>query len=214
MCFLTRSFSDQQPLEALLGAEATESHGTPSAVTELQIAGQAAVQFLWGLERRGVRPLTKQGFDESLSLDVRPGCVGLGADELEIQGTAGLAPFARAVGRAVIREDTAAGDPLLAEPAHSSHQEADRAGLLLVRQQAPRHISKAPITGRRTAGWRHRRRRGPSRSQRLGSCLDEGRLSHSALKANQQRPIRRNRQGIENRNPAEYHKRPKSYCNP
>ena len=46
MCTLTRSFSDQQSLEALLRAEATESHVAPAAVLDPQIAGWLAVAFL------------------------------------------------------------------------------------------------------------------------------------------------------------------------
>jgi len=37
VCFLTRSFSDQQPLEALLRGEATESHVVPVAVIDPQV---------------------------------------------------------------------------------------------------------------------------------------------------------------------------------
>ena len=79
-------------------------------------------------------------------LAVRPGGVGPGADGLEIQGAAGLSPFARALRGGLIREDTAAGDPLLAEPAHSPRQEATRGGLLRVSQHAPPG---------RPGGWRH-----------------------------------------------------------
>jgi hypothetical protein len=43
VCFLTRSFSVQQPLEGLLRAEATEGHVAPAAVIEPEIAGQPAV---------------------------------------------------------------------------------------------------------------------------------------------------------------------------
>jgi hypothetical protein len=39
LCFLTRSFSDQQPLEGLLRREATESHVAPVVVIDPQIAG-------------------------------------------------------------------------------------------------------------------------------------------------------------------------------
>jgi len=39
LCFLTRSFSDQQPLEVLLRSEATESHVAPVVVIDPQIAG-------------------------------------------------------------------------------------------------------------------------------------------------------------------------------
>ena len=38
--------ADQQPLEALLGAEATQSHVAPAPVIEAQIAGKPAVPFL------------------------------------------------------------------------------------------------------------------------------------------------------------------------
>ena len=44
--FLTRSFSDQQLLEALLGAEATESHVAPATVIEPQLAEKPALPFL------------------------------------------------------------------------------------------------------------------------------------------------------------------------
>ena len=47
----------------------------------------------------------------NLRLAVGSGCVGPGADGPEIQGAAGLAPFVRAVGRTVAREDTAAVTP-------------------------------------------------------------------------------------------------------
>jgi len=43
VCFLTRSFSIQQPLEGLLRAEATESVVAPVAVIEPEIAGRPAV---------------------------------------------------------------------------------------------------------------------------------------------------------------------------
>lgn len=43
MCFVGRSFSVQRPLEALLGAEATESHVASVAVIEPEVAGQPAV---------------------------------------------------------------------------------------------------------------------------------------------------------------------------
>ena len=134
MCFLSRSFSGQQSVEALLGAAATESHVALSAIIEPQIAGQPAVLFLSGLERHGMRPLAQQGFDESLGLAVGSLCVGPGTNGHEIQNTARLSPFARAVGGAVVRENKAAGDALLAELAHGTSQESDRGGLLLVRQ--------------------------------------------------------------------------------
>ena len=47
---------------------------------------------------------------------------------------AALSPFARPIREAVVREDTAVGDALCAEPADSPSQEADRADLLLVGQ--------------------------------------------------------------------------------
>lgn len=61
-----------------------------------------------------------------------------GADGLDIEGAAGLALLARAVGRGVVREDTTAGDPLLA---HCMGQEADRGGLLPVGQHL--HVRQA-----------------------------------------------------------------------
>ncbi len=39
VCFLTRSFSNQQPLEELLRREATESHVAPVVVIDPQISG-------------------------------------------------------------------------------------------------------------------------------------------------------------------------------
>ena len=140
MCFPTRSFSEQHG-QALLRAEATESHVAPATVIERQIARQPAVALVGGLEGHRIGPLAQECLDEPLSLAVGPGCVGLGAARLEIHCTAGFSPFTRAIGGAVVGEDTTAGDPLLAEPAHSPRQEADRGGLLLVGQHL--HVSQA-----------------------------------------------------------------------
>lgn len=120
MCFLTLSFSVQQPLGGLLRAEATKSLVPPVAVIEPEIAGQSAVPLRWGLKRRGVSPLAQEGVDELLRLAVRPGSVGFRPNGPQIHCAAGLLPFVGAIGGIVNREYTAAGDPLLAEPAHST----------------------------------------------------------------------------------------------
>lgn len=45
MYFFTRSFSGQQPLEELLGVDATKGHVAPAGVIGLLIAGQPAAPF-------------------------------------------------------------------------------------------------------------------------------------------------------------------------
>lgn len=113
----------------------------PTAVIERQLARKPAVSLLGGLEGHGIGPLGQEGLDEPLRLAVGPRYVGPGADGLEIHGGAGLPPFAGAEGRTVVREDTTAGDSLLAEPAHGTSQEADRGGFLLVGQDF--HVGQA-----------------------------------------------------------------------
>jgi hypothetical protein len=113
VCFLTRSFSDQQPLEALLRAKATESHVAPVvAVINPQIAGQPAVAFSRCLVGDDVRPLRQEGFDEPFRLAVGLRRVGLGADRFEAQCLTGFSPVTGAVGGAVVRAHPAAGDPV------------------------------------------------------------------------------------------------------
>jgi len=46
VCFLTRSISEQPPLEALLNAESTVSHVAPAPVIESQTAGKPLDPFL------------------------------------------------------------------------------------------------------------------------------------------------------------------------
>lgn len=45
LCFLTSSFSDQQPLEGLLRPEATESHVAPVVLIDPQMARSPLVAF-------------------------------------------------------------------------------------------------------------------------------------------------------------------------
>jgi len=117
----------------------------PAALIERQIARQPSVPLLGGLEGHGIGSFRKQGLDEPLGFAVGPWRVWLGADRLEIQGPTGFAPVTRAVGRAVVRKDPVAGDSLLVEPTHSSSQEANRGGLLLIGQHLHVHQARGVI---------------------------------------------------------------------
>lgn len=134
MCFLTRSFSDLEPLERLTGGETTQGHVGPASVIDPEIAGLPLISLLRGLEGHAVGPLLQQGADESLCLAVGLGCVRPAAYGLEIEGPAGFSPVSGSVGGAVVAEDPLAGDPLHGEPAHRAGQKAHGGGLLLVGQ--------------------------------------------------------------------------------
>ena len=73
-------------------------------------------------------------FDESLSLVIGLGPVGTGSFGFQTHCAAGFSPLLGAVSAAVVRQHPAARDALAVEPAHSSHQEAHRGGLLLIGQ--------------------------------------------------------------------------------
>lgn len=79
-----------------------------------------------------VGPFQPEGHDEPLGLAVGLQSEGLGADGYQIQCPAGLSPVTGVVGGAAIRENPAAGDPLLGVPAVRTGQKPNGRRLLLV----------------------------------------------------------------------------------
>lgn len=87
----------------------------PDPVIDRQVTWEPAVPLLQVLGGgHNVGPFRQQGLDKSLGFAVCSGCVGLGADELQMQGFAGVPPCTSAIRGAVIGEGTAVGDALCA----------------------------------------------------------------------------------------------------
>jgi hypothetical protein len=155
MCFLTRSFSDPQPLELLKGSAACQGHVAPAAVIDRLIAGQPALALFLAVERHRIGPLRLERLllrrslrlDESLCLAVRLGPVSPAAFGFKSQHRAVLPPLPGAVSAAVVTQDAAAGDALAVEPRHSPHQKAHRCGLLLIMQHLDVGQSRGVIYG-------------------------------------------------------------------
>jgi len=93
MCFVARSFSDQQPLQGLLWAEADESHVALVAVIDSQIPRWPAVAFLRGLVGNDVGLFSQECFDEPFGLAVGLRRVGLGSDGFQSQSLTGFSPI-------------------------------------------------------------------------------------------------------------------------
>jgi hypothetical protein len=75
-----------------------------------------------------------QGLDEAFAFAVGSGGLGPGALGAQTQDLTGLPQGFGAVGAAVVREHPPALNPLTVKPGHSPDQEANRGGLLLIRQ--------------------------------------------------------------------------------
>ena len=90
MCFLTRSFSDPQPVQLLNGSAAADGHVAPASIIDRQITRQPVVAFLGVLEGHRIGPFLTEGLDKALGLSVGAGRVRPGADVLKAKGFAGL----------------------------------------------------------------------------------------------------------------------------
>jgi len=106
----------------------------PQPVIDREVTRQPVVALLGVLKGHRIGPFLAKGLDEPFGLAVGTGCVRPGADVLEAKGFAGLAKAARQVSRTVVRHHLAALHAMAVEPGHSPAQEADRGGLLFVRQ--------------------------------------------------------------------------------
>src|SRR4030081_3954556 len=80
-----------------------------------------------------VGPLPKRGLDETLSLAVGFGCVGLGADVLDAQVPASIAKVECFIATAVVSHDTGDGDIEAFVIGHGRLEERYGAFCLLVR---------------------------------------------------------------------------------
>jgi hypothetical protein len=135
VCFLTRSYSNSQPVELLKGSAACQDHVAPAAVIVRKVPRQPTLAFLLAVERHCKSPLSLECLDESLDLAVGLWPVGPGPFGFQPQHRAGLAPLPGAVSTAVIGEHPAAGNALAVEPRHSPKEETHRRRLLLVWQR-------------------------------------------------------------------------------
>lgn len=63
----------------------------PKTVINLQVSRQPRVSILGVLERHGVDPFLEMRLNEPFGLAIGPWRVGLGANVLQLEGTAGLA---------------------------------------------------------------------------------------------------------------------------
>ena len=63
-CFLTMSCSNRKALATLRGAGSTGLDMAPVSDRENRTKGQTEDSFLWTLKRHGLRPPSKQEFDD------------------------------------------------------------------------------------------------------------------------------------------------------
>lgn len=106
----------------------------PEPVIDREVTRQPVVAFLGVLEGHRIGPFIAEGLDKAFGLAVGARRIRPGADVLEAKGAAGLGKAAREVSRTVVRHHLAALHALAVKPGHSPAQEADRCGLLFVRQ--------------------------------------------------------------------------------
>jgi len=74
----------------------------PQTVIDPQVLSQPGVFLLGVLESHGVGPSLAESLNEALGLAVGPWHVGPGANELELEDTAGFGKSLRDVGRSVV----------------------------------------------------------------------------------------------------------------
>jgi len=86
-------------------------------------------------------PFLRDGVYKSLRLYVGAGRIRTGADVLGAKGLAGLRKAVSEVSGSVVRLHLAAQHATAIEPSHSSAQEADRCGQVLVRQNL--HVNQS-----------------------------------------------------------------------